>query len=86
VSPRNLDCFLFHNVHPQLLDSSISSVDGLSSLGLSFSNILLIAFHDPLYSGESKLDFLGCLALPFTRLLLLVALPYRELAHSLLSD
>ena len=86
MSARNLDCFLFHNVHPQLLDSSISSVDGLSSLDLSFSNILLIVIHDPLNSGESKLGSLGCLALPFTRLLLLVALPYRELAHSSLSD
>lgn len=86
MSPRNPDCFLFHNVHPQLLDSSISSVDGLSSLDLSFSNILLIAIHDPLNSGESKLGSLGCLALPFTRLLLLVALPYCELAHSSLSD
>jgi len=86
VSPRNLDCFLFHNVHPQLLDSSISSVDGLSSLDLSFSNILLIAFRDPLHSDESKLYFIGCLALPFARLLLLTTLPYCELAHSLLSD
>ena len=73
-------------MHLQLLDSFVSSVDGLSSLDLSFSNILLIAIHDPLNSDESKLSSLGCLALPFTRLLLLFVLSYRELAHSSLSD
>jgi hypothetical protein len=65
MSYRNVNWYLFHNVHLQLLDSSNSLTDGLNSLDLSFSNILLVAIHDPFYSNESILDSLGSITLPF---------------------
>ena len=75
MSYRNFNWYLSQNVHLRLLDSFNSSTDGMNSIDLSFSNILLVIIHDPLYFNESKLDFLGCLTLPFIRLLLLLVLP-----------